>query len=372
MKQIPLVDLKAQYDSIKPEIDDAIQTILDTTRFIGGQPLKEFEAAFNDFQQTNHAVGVASGTAAIFLTLRALGIQPGDEIITTPHTFIATIEPIEDIGAIPVFVDIDPQTYNLDPQKIEDAITPKTRAIMPVHLYGQMAPMQDILDIAQRNNLIVIEDAAQAHGADYQGKRAGNWGDAAIFSFYPGKNLGAYGDAGAICTNRDDIAATVASLRDHGRTTKYEHSVLGYGERMDSIQAAILKVKLDHLEDWTQSRRNLASQYTDRLSNIDGITPPFVMNDSNPVWHIYCVRVEGDRDIMMDDLKAKGIGVGIHYPLPLHLQPAMKHRGYQLGDFPEAEQAAKQIISLPIYPELPIEDADYIVDSLLEAITIKI
>lgn len=372
MKHIPLVDLKAQYDSIKPEIDGAIQTILDTTRFIGGEPLQEFEAGFRDFQQTKHAVGVASGTGGIFLTLRALGIQPNDEIITTPHTFIATIEPIEDIGAIPVFVDIDPKTYNLDPQKIEDAITPRTRAIMPVHLYGQMAPMQDIMDIARRHNLLVIEDAAQAHGAEYQGIRAGNWGDAAIFSFYPGKNLGAYGDAGAICTNHDDIAATIASLRDHGRTTKYEHAVLGYGERMDSIQAAILKVKLNHLEEWTRARRQVATHYTSRLSGIEGIALPMILDDSNPVWHIYCVRVEGSRDMIVDDLKAKGIGVGVHYPLPLHLQPALKHRGYQKGDFPETEQAAQQIISLPIYPELPIEDIDYVTESLLEALTVKL
>lgn len=365
MRNIPLVDLKAQYHSIKSEIDEAIGTILETTRFIGGKPLTDFEADFRDFQHTEHCVGVASGTAAIFLALRALDIQPGDEIITTPHTFIASIEPIEEVGAIPVFVDIDPQTYNIDPQRIEDAITPKTRAILPVYLYGQLAPMEEIMDIAKRHNLYVIEDSAQAHGAEYQGKRAGEWGDVAVFSFYPGKNLGAYGDAGAICTNRDDIAKAVAALRDHGRTNKYEHSVIGYGERMDSLQAAILKTKLAHLEDWTHARRRLAQYYTERLSSINGITTPAIMDQSNPVWHVYSIRVEGNRDMILADLKERGIGVGVHYPLPLHLQPALKHRRYQRGDFPETEVAAQSIISLPIYPELSTDDADYVVDNLV-------
>lgn len=368
MRNIPLVDLKAQYDSIKSEIDEAIHTILDTTRFIGGQPLKDFEADFRDYQQSKYCVGVASGTAAIFLALRALGIQAGDEIITTPHTFIASIEPIEEIGAIPVFVDIDPHTYNIDPQRIEDAITPKTRAILPVYLYGQLAPMQDIMDIAKRHNLHVLEDSAQAHGADYRGIRAGSWGDAAVFSFYPGKNLGAYGDAGAICTNNEELAKTVAALRDHGRTSKYEHSVIGYGERMDSIQAAILKTKLAHLADWTEARRRLAQYYTDRLSHIEGITPPAIMDGSNPVWHVYCIRVQGNRDMILSDLKNRGIGVGVHYPLPLHLQPALAHRGYQQGDMPETEAAAKNIISLPIYPELSTDGADYILDSLVQIV----
>lgn len=372
MRNIPLVDLKAQYDSIKPEMDEAIHTILDTTRFIGGKPVTDFEADFRDYQQTKHCVGVASGTTAIFLVLRALGIQPGDEIITTPHTFIATVEPIEEVGAIPVFVDIDPQTYNIDPQRIEDAITPKTRAILPVYLYGQIAPMQEIMDIANRHNLHVIEDSAQAHGAEYQGKRAGAWGDAALFSFYPGKNLGAYGDAGAICTNRDDIAQTVAALRDHGRTSKYEHSIVGYGERMDSLQAAILKTKLVHLQVWTESRRRLATFYTERLSNVEGIITPAVMDGSNPVWHIYSIRVDGNRDMIMADLQDKGIGVGVHYPLPLHLQPALKHRGYQQGDMPETEAAALSIISLPIYPELTMDDANYIMDSLLDIIRVSV
>jgi dTDP-4-amino-4,6-dideoxygalactose transaminase len=368
MRNIPLVDLKAQYDSIKSEIDDAIHSILDATRFIGGQPLTDFEADFRKYQQTKHCIGVASGTAAIFLVLRALDIKAGDEIITTPHTFIATVEPIEEVGAIPIFVDINSQNYNIDPQRIEDAITPKTRAIMPVHLYGQIAPMQDIMDIAKHHNLHVIEDSAQAHGAEYKGKRSGAWGDAAVFSFYPGKNLGAYGDAGAICTNNDELAKTVAALRDHGRTSKYEHSIIGYGERMDSIQAAILKTKLAHLEDWTQARRRLAQYYTEHLSNVEGITTPHIMNDSNPAWHVYCIRVAGNRDEILARLKERGIGVGVHYPLPLHLQPALKHRGYGQGAMPITEAVAQNIISLPIYPELSTDDADYIIDSLTEII----
>lgn len=369
---IPLVDLKAQYATIKDEIDSAISSVIENTRFIGGTELHAFERAFAKYQGTAHCVGCASGTAAIFLALRALGIQPGDEIITTPHTFIATIEPIEEIGAVPVFVDIDPQTYNIDPAQIETAITDKTRVIMPVHLYGQLAPMDAIMDIAKRHDLLVIEDAAQAHGAVYKGKRAGQWGDAAVFSFYPGKNLGAYGDAGALCTNDDALAAKVAKLRNHGRTEKYAHDVIGYGERLDTLQAAILDVKLRYLDNWNAKRRAHAAYYTDHLRNVPGVTPPATLPESDPVYHIYCVRVDGDRDAILADLKARGIGVGIHYPIPLHLQLALAHRGGERGDFPHTEAAAESVISLPIYPEMTTNQLDTVIATLRDVLAVKI
>ncbi|MCS7072397.1 MAG: DegT/DnrJ/EryC1/StrS family aminotransferase, partial [Anaerolinea sp.] len=255
---IPLVDLKANYLSIKDEIDAAIARVLDHTGFIGGAEVSGFEAAFAAYQRTRRCVGVASGTGALFLTLKALGIGPGDEVITTPHTFIATVEPVEALGATTVLVDIDPVTFNIDPERIEAAITPRTKAIIPVHLYGQIAPMDRIMAIARRHGLRVIEDAAQAHGAAYCGQRAGAWGDAACFSFYPGKNLGAFGDGGAVCTNDDALADAIVRLRDHGRTSKYAHDIIGYGERLDALQAAILAAKLPHLDDWNAARRRAA------------------------------------------------------------------------------------------------------------------
>lgn len=364
---IPLVDLKAQYQQIQSEIDTAIASVIQNTHFIGGQELEDFESAFAAYQGTRYAVGCASGTSAIFLVLRALGIKPGDEIITTPHTFIATVEPIEEIGAIPIFVDIDPQTYNIDPAQIEAAISPRTRAIMPVHLYGQLAPMDEIMTTAKRHDLYVIEDAAQAHGAMYKGKKAGQWGDAAAFSFYPGKNLGAYGDGGAICTDNPDIAHKVARLRNHGRTEKYEHDIIGYGERLDTLQAAILHVKLQHLNEWNASRRRLAGRYNDAFTNLTEVTIPYVMPESEPVFHIYCLGVSSDRNIILETLKQRGVGASIHYPIPVHLQPALAHRSYQRGDFPNTESTAQSIISLPLYPEMTEAQQQHIIDSLQHA-----
>lgn len=368
MANIPLVDLKAQYDAIKGDIDTAIARVLENTSFIGGKELTDFEAAFAQYQGTRRAVGVASGTGAIYLALIALGVGPGDEVITTPHTFIATAEPIEALGAKTVLVDIDPATYNIDPAKIEAAITPATKVIMPVHLYGQLAPMDEIMTIARRHNLHVIEDAAQAHGAEYKGKRAGQWGDIATFSFYPGKNLGAYGDAGAVCTDNDALADTIAKLRDHGRMSKYEHDVIGYGERLDALQAAILAAKLPHLEGWTEARRRLAASYNEILQGLNGVSTPVEMAEARHVYHIYCVRLDSDREAVRDALNAQGIGAGIHYPVPLHLQPAMAHRGYQRGDFPHAEAAAESIISLPIYPELTGAQLEEVAAALHDAL----
>lgn len=368
MSRIPLVDLKAQYDSIKDEIDAAIARVIQNTSFIGGKEVSAFEEAFAAFQHTKRCVGVASGTAAIFLALKVLGIGEGDEVITTPHTFIATVEPVEALGAKPVFVDIDPVTFNIDPDKIEAAITPRTRAILPVHLYGQLAPMDRIMEIARRHNLVVVEDAAQAHGAEYKGKRAGNWGDIAVFSFYPGKNLGAYGDGGAICTNDDTLADKIAKLRDHGRTSKYAHDEIGYGERLDSLQAAILGAKLPHLQDWNDARRRVADYYTQTLRGLQGVRTPSEMPDARHIYHVYCITVNGNRDAILADLKARGIEAGIHYPIPLHLQAALAHHGGREGDFPNTEHAAKSILSLPIYPELTTEQMNRVVEELADVL----
>ena len=368
MAKIPLVDLKAQYASIKDEIDAAMQRVVSNTAFIGGKEVSDFEAAFARFQQTKRAVGVASGTGAIFLALRALGVGPGDEVVTTPHTFIATVEPIETLGATTVLVDIDPDTYNIDPAKIEAAITPRTKVIMPVHLYGQLAPMDAIMEIARRHNLRVVEDAAQAHGAELNGKRAGAWGDAACFSFYPGKNLGAYGDGGAVCSNDDVLADKIAKLRDHGRTTKYEHDEIGYGERLDGLQAAILGAKLPHLNDWNAARRRHAAYYSEALAGVEGVATPHAMEGASHIYHIYCVRVAGDRDAILKELNGRGVGAGIHYPVPVHLQPAMARYGWTEADFPNATQAAKTIISLPIYPEMTTEQLSQVSEDLADII----
>ncbi|MDE3088780.1 MAG: DegT/DnrJ/EryC1/StrS family aminotransferase [Chloroflexota bacterium] len=361
---IPLVDLKAQYATIKPEIDAAMQRVVNNTSFILGKEVAEFEKNFAAFCHAQHCVGTDSGTAALHLALLILGVKAGDEVITTTHTFIATAEVISLIGAKPVLVDIDPRTYNIDPNQIEAAITPRTRAIIPVHLYGQPAEMDTILDIARRHNLRVIEDAAQAHGAEYRGKRAGSLGDVACFSFYPGKNLGAYGDAGALVTNDAALADHARMLRDHGRSEKYAHKLVGYGYRLDALQAAILGAKLPHLDAWNARRREIADYYTELLTNTDIITP-YVPPHIQPVYHIYCIRHK-NRDGLQKHLKARGIETGIHYPIPLHLQPVYQNLGYHAGDFPHTEKAASEILSLPMYPELTNVQAQQIVDALKE------
>jgi dTDP-4-amino-4,6-dideoxygalactose transaminase len=374
MTSIPLVDLKAQYAAIQPDVDAAIARVLGHTGFIGGKEVKDFEAAFAAYQRTARCIGIASGTAALFIVLRALKIggyvggSASDEIITTPHTFIATTEAIEAAGARAVFVDIDPATFNIDPNQIEAAITPNTRAIMPVHLYGQLAPMDRIMEIARRHKLRVIEDAAQAHGAEYQGLRAGAWGDAACFSFYPGKNLGAYGDGGAICTNDTDLADRIAKLRDHGRTSKYEHDVIGYGERLDALQAAVLSAKLPYLDEWNDARHRHAAHYDALLAGMAGVCTPLHMDDARHVYHIYCISVAGDRDAILKRLNERGVGVGIHYPVPLHMQPALAHLGYPRGAFPHTERAADTILSLPIYPEMTPDQINTVAETLAECL----
>jgi len=359
---ISLVDLKAQYRSIQSDIDAAIRRVVENTSFILGKEVQAFEQAFAQYCGADHCIGVSSGTAALHLALRAAGIGPGDEVITSPFTFVATAEAIWMAGARPVFVDIHPRYYCIHPDLIERAITPRTKAIMPVHLYGQPADMGPIMDIARRHQLLVIEDAAQAHGAEYHGRRTGTLGDIAGFSFYPGKNLGAYGDAGAVVTNNAELAERVRMLRDHGRRSKYEHEILGYGERLDALQAAILAAKLPHLEAWTERRRALAHRYHQLLAGVP-VELPEEMPGTRMVYHIYAIRTS-HRDALLQHLNAQGIGAGIHYPIPLHLQPSLRYLGYQPGDFPEAERASQEVLSLPLYPEMTDEQQDMIVEAI--------
>jgi len=368
--RLPLVDLKAQYLAIKVEIDAAIQRILESTAFINGPDVSAFEAEFAQFCGVSYAIGVASGTAALQLALTAFEIGPGDEVITVAHTFCATAEAIVHVGARPVFVDIDPQTYTIDPDALQKAITPKTRAIIPVHLYGMPADMDAINAIAQARGLVVIEDAAQAHGAQYRGRIVGSLGHAACFSFYPGKNLGAYGDAGAVTTNDPEIAQRLFALRDHGRmrqangkAAKYEHTIIGFGERLDTLQAAILRVKLRHLPEWTTRRQYLAGIYHRLLANLPSIGLPHVPDDRTSVYHLFVVRTP-NRDILRSSLLEQGIETGIHYPIPLHLQGAFSYLGHTAGDLPHTERAAAEVLSLPLFPEMGDGDCSAVAQAI--------
>ena len=362
--KIPLVDLKANYLSIKAEIDSAIQQILDNTSFIMGKPLEEFEKNLASFCECKQAIGVSSGSSALFLALKSYGIKEGDEVITVPNTFIATAEAIVQCGAKPVFVDIKEDTMLIDPEKIKSAITPKTRAIIPVHLYGQICEMNEIINLAKQHHLAIIEDAAQAIDAEYKGKKLPVH-ETAILSFFPAKNLGCFGDGGAVLTKNDSIAATVKKLRDHGRISKYESDVIGYGERLDALQAKVLDVKLKYLKQWTEARRNNSFKYTQILKNVVG-TP--VENKHNKhVYYMYEIKF-GQRDKLQTYLNDNGIGTGIHYPLPLHLQPAFSSLGYKEGDFPIAEKCAKEILSIPMYPELTEEQISYVAEKIKEGI----
>jgi len=362
---IPLVDLKAQYRAIKAEIDDAIQGILDNTAFIGGQAVKDFESNFARFCKANYCVGVASGTDALFLALKALSIGEGDEVIVPANSFIATSEVVTAVGAKVVFVDVNENSCNIDPTQIEDKITERTRAIIPVHLYGQPADMDPINEIAQRHNLKVIEDSAQAHGAEYKGRRTGTLGNVACFSFYPGKNLGAYGDAGAVVTNDKEIADKIRMMANHGRLKKYDHLFEGLSSRLDGLQAAILDVKLRHLEDWTASRREIAANYNELLSDLEGVVLPKEEPHAKHVYHLYGIRV-ANRDRVRECLKEKGISTGIHYPTPLPLLKAYDYLGHNRGDFPVSERLAKESLSLPMYPELAEEQVEFIANVIRE------
>jgi dTDP-4-amino-4,6-dideoxygalactose transaminase len=347
---IPFVDLKAQYHSIKDEVDTAIFGVLESSQFVLGKEVAAFEEEFAGYCKTKYAIGVNSGTSALHLALLAAGIGPGDEVITVPFTFVATVAAIGYTGARPVFVDIDPRSFTMDPSQIEARITERTKAILPVHLYGQSADMDRIQEIAERHGLLVIEDAAQAHGAEYKSKRVGGIGDLGCFSFYPGKNLGAYGEGGAVVTNNPDYVRTIHMLRDWGAERKYQHVLKGYNYRMEGFQGAILRVKLRHLDSWTEARRAIAAYYGELL-NGSNVQTPIEMPYARHVYHIYAIRTL-QRTVMQQTLQSQGVQTGIHYPFPVHLLPAYSDLGYREGDFPQSEQAANEVLSLPIFAEL--------------------
>ena len=361
--QVPFLDLKAHHAPILGEINDAIQQVIAACAFAGGPFVTEFERDFAAYCSCAHAVGVGNGTEAIWLPLLALGVGPGDEVITVPSTFMATAEAITYTGATPVFVDIDERYFTMDPKKIEAAITPRTKAIVPVHLFGQMADMDPILAIAKKHGLRVVEDSAQAHGAEYKGRRAGSMGDAGSFSFYPGKNLGAFGEAGGVVTNDPDLAAKIRTLRDHGQARKYHHSMIGWNSRMDGIQAAVLRTKLRYLEAGNQRRREIARQYSQELIGMDLVQRPQVAEYARHVFHIYAVRVP-NRDEVLREMGEAGISCGIHYPIPVHLQEAYRHLGLGPGSFPVAERCANEFLSLPMFPELQPAQVSRVVEVL--------
>lgn len=362
---IPFIDLQAQYQHLKAEIDAAVAQVLASGRFVLGPELEAFEAEFATYCQTRYAVGVNSGTSALHLALLAAGIGPGNEVITVPFTFVATVAAIRYTGARPVFVDIDPCTFTIDVNQIEAAITTRTRAILPVHLYGHPAAMDPIMDVARRYGLLVIEDAAQAHGAFYRGRRVGSIGDCGCFSFYPGKNLGACGEGGMVVCNDPSTAAILASLRNWGQEERYHHRLKGYNYRLEELQAAILRVKLRHLDSWTAARQAHAANYTAQLAPM-GIATPLARPDVCHVYHIYAVR-HPRRAELQQALQQRAIQTNIHYPIPVHLQPAHADLGYRPGDFPHSEQAAREVLSLPLYAELPAEQHQAVVDALLVA-----
>jgi dTDP-4-amino-4,6-dideoxygalactose transaminase len=362
--KICFVDLKRQYENIKPEIDLAIADVLDRSAFILGEKVEKFEGEFAGFCSSKHCIGVDSGTSALALSLEACGIGPGDEVITVPNTFIATVLAISWVGARPVFVPIDPETYNMDSSKLEGMITEKTKAILPVHLYGQMCDMSHINELAEKHGLKVIEDACQAHGAEYRGKRAGSFGDAAAFSFYPGKNLGAYGDGGAIVTSNPEVDEKIRMLRDYGQKEKYHHVMMGYNRRLDGIQAAILSVKLRYLEKWNEMRRDNAGLYDKLLAGAgNAIETPKEALHARHIYHIYALRLDS-RDSLKKFLEDGGVAAGIHYPIPVHLQRAYAGLGYKKGDFPVTEECSGRLLSLPMFPELKREEIEFVAEKI--------
>lgn len=363
---IPFLDLKAQYLSIKSEIDPAVIRVLESTQFVLGSEVMAFEEEFAAYSNAQYGVAVNSGTSALHLALLAAGIGPGDEVITVPFTFVATVAAICYAGARPMLVDIEPNSYTMDVNQLEAAITERTKAILPVHIYGQAADMDPILEIAKRHGLIVIEDAAQAHGARYQDRTVGSIGDLGCFSFYPGKNLGAYGEGGIVVTNNPDYVRKLRMLRDWGQEHKYHHELPGYNYRMDGIQGAVLRVKLRHLEAWTEARRAHATRYDELLANSWVRTPP-VMPGNRHVYHIYAVRTP-QRELLQKSLHEQQIHTGIHYPIPVHLQQAYANLGYQAGDFPCSEQVANEVLSLPMYAELTNEQVEIVSAAVSEPV----
>jgi dTDP-4-amino-4,6-dideoxygalactose transaminase len=360
--RVPFVDLKAQHRAIRDEVQAAFDEVMSRMDFVLGTNLRAFEAEYAAYCQSKYAIGVANGTDALFLALRACGVGPGDEVITVSHSFIATVEAIIMLGATPVYVDIDPETYTLDPVKLPEALSSRTRAIVPVHLYGQMADMDPIMTFARQHGLAVIEDACQAHGADDRGRRAGSLGDAAAFSFYPSKNLGAYGDGGAVTTNSRAVAEHVRLLRDHGSAKKYEHQEFGWNSRLDEMQAAFLRTKLSLLDFWNEQRRQHANRYDELLADLS-IRTPKVREGTRHVYHLYVVEADG-RDFGREMLNDLGIATGIHYPTPIHLQQAAQGVGRIAGSLRVTERMARRVLSLPMYAELEEAQLSYVASSL--------
>ncbi len=367
--QVPLADLKAQYLSIKPEIDAAIQQVIENSQFILGKAVSDFEEAFAKAHRVKHCIAVGSGTDALHAALWAIGISVGDAVVTTPFTFIATVEAISLTGAKPIFVDIDPKTYTMDPNKLEDLLKASRsniiKAVIPIHLYGQPAEMDSIQLIANKYGIKIIEDAAQSHLAMYDGKFVGNFGKAACFSFYPGKNLGAYGEAGGILTNDDALAIKLRQLRDHGQSEKYKHRFWGHNYRMDGIQGAVLGVKLKYLNEWTLRRREIAARYKKELDGIPDLVIPFESPKAFHVYHQFVLRTKR-RSEFQDYLTKKSIANAMHYPIPIHLQEAYRYLGYQTGDFPVSELCAKEVISIPAHPEMTQDQIDYVISTIRE------
>lgn len=365
--KVPMLDLSEQYQGLRSEILDVLDQVMSSSQFILGSNVKKLEQDVAEFSNVAHADGCANGSDAIHIALQALGVGPGDEVITTPFTFFATGGAIVRAGATPVYVDIDPVTFNIDPAKVEEAITDKTKAILPVHLYGQMANMEKLAEIAKKHNLFIVEDAAQAIGAKQNGKSVGELGDAATYSFFPTKNLGAYGDAGMIVTNNEDTAEKMRVIRVHGSKPKYYHHVLGYNSRLDEMQAAILNVKFPHLPEWGELRRERAAEYTRLLQEKVGghVQVPVEAEGNYHVFHQYTIRAE-KRDELQAYLKEQGVATMIYYPLPLHVQPVFKNLGYKEGDLPLSEKAANEALSLPMFPELKQEQQEYVVSKIAE------
>ena len=392
-EKVPFLDLVSLHEELEAELVPVFQKVLRTAGFVGGPMVEEFEREFAHFTGASHCVGLASGTDAVRFALMAAGVQPGDIVLTVPHTFIATTEGISQAGARPDFVDIEERTYCMNPEKLKEYLEKKcyldretgrpynwesrapVTAVVPVHIYGQTADMDPILELARRYNLIVVEDACQAHGAEYFSKhenrwrKAGTMGHAAAFSFYPGKNLGACGEAGAATTNRESIAKKMRMLRDHGQAKKYYHDIEGYNGRLDSLQAGILSVKLRHLAEWNRKRRAAAQRYDEMLGSVDGVTAPVQPEWSRSVYHLYVVRVQ-DRTGLQKQLAEAKIDTGIHYPVPLHLQQAYKHFGYKQGDFPVTEQVCSEILSLPMYPQIEAEQQRTVVQKTAEFVAV--
>jgi len=365
--RVPFLDLDAHHAPLRAQFDQAIAAVIDSGAFAGGRFVEQFEKEFATFCGTQHAIGVGSGTEALWLSLLACGIGPGDEVITVPNTFMATAEAITYTGARPVFVDVDERTYTMDPALLEKALTSRTRALIPVHLFGQVSDMDPILSFGREHGLYVIEDAAQAHGAEYKGHEAGSMGDVGCFSFYPGKNLGAFGEAGAVVTNDDKLQEKIRILRDHGQVQKYHHAMVGWNCRMDGIQAAVLQVKLQRLDHGNQRRRGHARQYDQGFRGIEEVVTPFEAGYGKHVYHLYPIRVK-ERDELMRRLEKQGIGCGIHYPIPVHLQKAYQELGYARGAFPISERTSTEFISLPMFPELSGTQIELVIDAVKESL----